>query len=67
VKLKCEDGVIRDFQIAHGDGDFLPDGSRHNGYSDAFCRLCGYEFRCADTKFLKPKFKKHICEKKQGD
>lgn len=62
MKLKCIDGKTRRFEVAHGDGDFMPDGTRHNGYSPAYCLECSKDFGCHDTTILKPRFKKHICE-----
>ena len=61
MKLKCNDGKVRDFEVAHGDGDFLPDGSRHDGFAEAYCKHCNEGFGCHDTHILKPKFREHVC------
>ena len=56
MKLKCNDGVVRNFRI-----------SEYNKFwevnTDAFCLECGYNFGVHDTKILKPMFKKHVCRK----
>jgi len=65
MKLKCNDGKVREFQIALNDGDYFSDGTRNNqGDIDAYCIGCYYNFGCHDTKILKPKFKSHTCLKK---
>lgn len=63
MRLKCVDGTVREFEVAHADADHMPDGSRHSGYSDARCKLCGYNFGCHDTRILKGRFKNHTCKK----
>ena len=64
MKLKCNDGITRIFEVAHGDGDFLSDGTRHDRWSSAHCSNCGEIFGCHDTYILKPLFKAHICKEK---
>ncbi len=64
IKLQCQDGVVRDFFVAHCDGDLLPNGTRSNGSSEAGCNECGKLFGVHDTKVLKPRFRDHICEVK---
>ena len=54
MKLKCNDGATRTFEIACID----PISSR---YIEAYCVLCGHLFGVHDTKILKPEFKEHIC------
>lgn len=65
MKLKCNDGIIREFDIAHADGDYLLNGSRQEGFEDAICIHCGKNFGCHDTKILKPKFRKHVCKRRK--
>lgn len=61
MKLKCDDGIVREFAVAHCDGDRLPDGTRADGDSEAFCLHCGLMFGVHDTHILKPEFRKHKC------
>jgi len=61
MKLKCDDGVVRHFSIAYCDGDYLPNGERQDGFSEARCEDCGKLFGVHDTRILKSKFKNHIC------
>lgn len=61
MKLKCDDNKVRRFRAATCDGQFLPDGTREDGFHDAICLECGETFGCHDTKILKPEFRKHIC------
>jgi len=58
MKIKCIDGITRDFQIC----DYYERGS-----SDAFCKNCLKNFGTHDTKFLKPEFKNHICTVKYNN
>jgi hypothetical protein len=53
MKLKCNDGITRTFQLPWKDS--LGD------YQDAFCEECGKSFGVHDTKILKPMFKEHTC------
>lgn len=66
MKLKCNDGAIRSFSVAHCDGDFISKGVYFEGFIDAFCEKCGYNFGCHSTVVLKPEFKKHICKNFTG-
>lgn len=61
MKLKCVDGIVREFIIARSDGAYMPDGTRHEGYSPAFCKCCEYDFGVHDTKVIKHKFVQHVC------
>jgi len=63
MKLKCDDGKVRRFQVTKCDGDYLSDGTRQNGDIESACLECGEEFGFHDTKILKPWFKSHVCEK----
>ena len=63
MKLKCKDGVVRNFLVARSDGDYLPDGSRHEGFAEAQCEGCGAMFGSHDTRLMKPIFKAHVCRK----
>ncbi len=63
MKLKCNDGFTRNFSIARVDGEQMPDGSRHGGFTEASCEECGVTFGCHDTSILKPRFKNHVCKR----
>jgi len=52
MKLKCIDGVVREFVPSNDKGR----------YHEAYCVHCGYEFGVHDTAILKPEFRKHICK-----
>jgi hypothetical protein len=56
MKLKCNDGMVRDFQISRFDPDIYK-------WYDSQCLECGEEFGVHDTKILKEMFKKHVCKK----
>jgi hypothetical protein len=54
MKLKCDDGVVRDFypaKISHITGQYM----------EGKCAECGELFGANDTHILKPRFKKHAC------
>jgi len=59
MKLKCNDGKVRRFRVAIGDGQYLSNGQRADGYHEAACLECGELFGCHDTHILKPEFKNH--------
>ena len=61
MKLRCNDGIVRNFSIARCDGDYLSDGTRQDGDLEAFCLECGYGFGWHDTYLLKSHFRKHTC------
>ena len=65
MKLKCNDGKIRNFQITICDGQYLSNGTRANGWREAACLECGKEFGYHDTKILKPEFRSHVCKEKE--
>ena len=66
MKLKCDDGIVRNFAVARSDGDYLPDGSRQGWRSSpAKCLECGKEFGVHDTHVLKPDFLAHKCATEQ--
>lgn len=54
MKLKCNDGIVRDFKISKVDV--------WAGSGEAYCKNCMKKFGVHDTKLLKPKFKAHICK-----
>jgi hypothetical protein len=56
MKLKCIDGKTRNFEISKID-------ECTDQYIESKCLECGYLFGVHDTKILKEKFKKHICQK----
>lgn len=70
MKIKCDDGLTRNFEPAHCDGDYVPPKKRalyggmkrFQAFSDAMCLECGEEFGCHSTNVLKPTFRKHDCE-----
>jgi len=62
MKIRCNDGVTRQFRIAKTDGDRLPDGTRSQGSIEAACEECDAPFGVHDTKILKPMFRKHRCD-----
>ena len=55
MRLKCKDGVVRNFSIATR-------GHYTREWNDAMCLQCGHSFDIHDTKILKPMFISHICE-----
>jgi len=62
MKIKCNDGIVRNFIVAYADGDYLPDGSRQNGFSSSFCDECDECFGCHSIVVLKPLWRKHTCK-----
>jgi len=57
MKLKCDDGVVREFKVSE-----VKKGLHRGSLRDAFCVHCGETFGCHDTHILKPKFRKHTCK-----
>jgi hypothetical protein len=55
MKLKCDDGIVRIFQIPV-ENDYKTD------FYNSFCRHCHKEFGVHDTYILKPLFRKHTCK-----
>lgn len=53
MKLKCVDGVVRNFRI--------PVIGLRGFYLDAKCLECQEMFGVHDPDILKPEFKKHTC------
>lgn len=62
MKVKCDDGVTRDFAVARTDGEALSGGRHAEGSSEARCMECGEEFGVRSTYVLRPKFKAHSCK-----
>lgn len=62
MKIKCSDGVTREFRTAANDGDRLPGGGRSQGGHEAQCMQCGELFGVHDTAVLKPRFVAHMCK-----
>ncbi len=64
MRLKCDDGKVREFQVVqpvrfkYRDGFCFPIDDK-----GAKCLECGLEFGFHDTSVLKPEFRKHICKK----
>ena len=61
MKIKCIDGITRDFQLPRQEYSYS------NSLSDAYCKNCLKNFGIHDTKILKPEFKKHICTVKYNN
>jgi hypothetical protein len=62
MKLKCNDGIVRRFQVSKDHETETTYGPIKNGTIDeAYCMECGTEFGCHDLKIIKEDFKKHIC------
>lgn len=55
MKIKCNDGKVRRFQICKQNYATFR-------YEEAICLECGKEFGVHDTKILKPMFKEHVCK-----
>ena len=66
MKLKCDDGITRNFHVCLLDGDYDPygNGERCLGDTEAYCMECGAGFGYHDTKILKPEFRRHVCREK---
>ncbi len=58
MKLKCDDGIVRDFQIPIELDD-------KTDFCSPFCKHCKKQFGVHDTYILKPLFRKHICEEEK--
>jgi len=52
MKLKCIDGIVREFILSSDNGRDR----------EAYCVHCGYKFGVHDTAILKPEFRKHTCK-----
>lgn len=59
MKLKCNDGIVRRFEISKSDGFSLT-------LQEAYCVECLEPFGVHDTHILKPLFKEHSCNVKKG-
>jgi len=53
MKLRCNDGIVRDFQPCVEDNCW--------GLLSSYCKECDYNFDVHDTWVLKPRWKAHIC------
>ena len=62
MKLKCDDGIVREFRISYMFGDRMTDGKEAYINIPAECLECGEDFGWHDTKILKPMFKAHVCK-----
>jgi hypothetical protein len=56
MKLRCDDGVVREFSPSTADGWRGAERSQ-----EAECKNCGEEFGIHDLKVLKPMFRRHVC------
>ena len=54
MKIKCNDGIIREFSVSD---NIYP-------YSESCCNECGYPFGVHSTKISKPRWREHICKDK---
>ena len=61
MRLKCDDGIVREFRIPHCDGE-----RGIAGEWEAMCLECSECFGYHDTRILKPIFKAHTCKVKEG-
>ena len=59
MKLKCNDGIVRDFEPTR---DLTSENGGWPLYSESRCKSCGEYFGVHDTKVLKPEWKKHACK-----
>ena len=62
MKLKCNDGIVREFQITQeikifGKWDGL-------NYSVTKCLICNYDWGVHSMKAIKNKLKDHVCKPK---
>jgi len=64
MKIRCEDGIVRNFIIAHCDGEPCDGKSSVSGNWGSSCSECGEIFGFHDTKVLKPQWRKHKCQLK---
>lgn len=56
MKLKCDDGVVRHFEVCK------PADSFYHSISEAYCAECLQSFDYHDTPILKPMFRAHVCK-----
>jgi len=54
MKLKCNDGIVREFSLPAINEILL--------WNEAMCVHCGEKFGIHDTAILKPRFKAHTCK-----
>jgi hypothetical protein len=57
MKLKCIDGVVRDFYV----GKYLDEW---DSYTETQCLNCGEPFGSSDLKVIKERLKKHNCKER---
>ncbi len=60
MKVKCDDGVTREFSICRPTDQFAREAT------DSTCAGCGYNFGVHDTRWLKPHWKAHVCLNDSG-
>jgi len=56
MKIKCNDGIVREFTVCIQAKDWF------STISTSKCKNCGKEFGIHDTWILKPIWRKHICK-----
>lgn len=54
MKIKCNDGIVRDFQPARENPAY--------GMCDSYCKNCKENLGCNDTRIAKKFWKNHICK-----
>ena len=54
MKIKCNDGIVRDFQPVIEDITW--------GLCESYCKNCKENLGCNDTKIAKKNWKSHICK-----
>ena len=62
MRLRCRDGIVRNFAVSRCDGERLPNGKIQQGNYEARCLECGELFGVHDLHILKPMFRKHTCK-----
>lgn len=68
MKLRCIDGITRDFQVVKRNKEKFK--SVEQAYDEAYCKNCGEKFphvRFESRTEEKLKFKHHICEIKETE
>lgn len=67
MRIRCNDGKVREFSVAVTDGQHMRDGTRASGHAESQCYGCNELFGISDTKLLKPRWKAHVCPEPTND
>lgn len=59
MRIKCNDGIVRDFKPAREDITW--------GMCESQCNQCGQSLGCNDTKIAKKVWKNHICKVRETE